>query len=138
MYIGAHEALDDRLEVKPDESPPAIVMTITNRAPVLSGTVIHDSGATAKDYTVVVFSEDRARWGTSTRSIATATPDQNGDFEVAGLAQGWYLAVALEYLDQGDEYDPRLLERWRARATRVELVEGKRVRLELKLAQTGR
>ena len=52
-------------------------------------------------------------WGYRTRHIKTTRPNQDGTFLVSGLPPGDYFAVALEYLEPGDEQDPELLEKWR-------------------------
>ena len=135
VSIGGRETPDGRIEVNPNETLSGVLIVLSNRTSVLSGTVIDEKGAKASDYTVVVFSEDSARWTRAARSIATASPDQRGEYKVAGLRPGRYFAIALEYVDQGDEYDPEFLQRWRGRATRVELADGEPVTLDLKLVR---
>ena len=135
IFVGGRETPDGRIEVRPNETLPGVLVVLSNRPTVLSGTVSDEKGATASDYTVVVFSEDSTRWTAAARSIATASPDQRGKYKVTGLRPGRYFAIALEYVDQGDEYDPEFLQRWRGRATRVELAEGEPVTLDLKLVR---
>ena len=53
---------------------------------------------------------------------------------MTGLPPGRYLAVALEYLEQGSEMDPDLLEQLRSKATDFTLREGETHQLDLKLS----
>ena len=70
-----------------------------------------------------VFSPDSERWGYRARYLAGARPDQQGTFSIKGLPAGQYLAVAVDYAEQGEIQDPEFLESVRAQATRVTLAE---------------
>jgi hypothetical protein len=70
-----------------------------------------------------VVCDDRARWGPQPRFIRTGRPDQDGRYRIRGLPPGRYLAVALEYLEPGEELDPERLEEFRRDATAVDLRE---------------
>jgi hypothetical protein len=135
VFVGGREALDGRCDVRSSESLADVRIVLSNRPTELWGRVRDETGASTSDGTILVFSEDSTLWVASGRSIATVAPDERGEYRVTGLRPGRYLAVALEYIDQGDEYDPRFLERWRQRATRVELVEGQPVTLDLRLVR---
>jgi hypothetical protein len=87
------------------------------------------------EYTVLVFAEDAARWKYPSRFLATARPDQQGRFRTANLPPGRYLAVALEYLEEGQSEDPDYLEALRPLATRFTLGEGETKTLELKVTK---
>lgn len=76
------------------------------------------------DHVVAWFAEDRNRWAPPTRFIRTARPDQAGQYRISCLPAGRYLAIALEYLEPGEESDPERLEEWRTRASTVDLLEG--------------
>jgi hypothetical protein len=64
----------------------------------------------------------------------SARPNQQGRFIVEGLPPGRYLAIAVDYLEPGDELNPELLEQWRAAATSVVLAEGESRTLKLQLS----
>jgi hypothetical protein len=64
-----------------------------------------------------VFPEDASRWTGASRSIRTARTDRNGDFAIRALVPDQrYLAIAVEYLNDGDDQDPEFLEQMKARA----------------------
>jgi hypothetical protein len=111
-----------------------IEIVLTNRMTTVAGGVTDDRGATVIDATVVLFAPDREKWGPPTRHIMSARPNQQGRFTVEGLPVGRYLAIAVDYLEPGDEMNPDLLEQWRAAATSVMLAEGESRTLNLRLS----
>ena len=59
--------------------------------------------------------------------------DQLGQFEIRGLPPGDYLAVAFDYVADGAWNDPAYLEAARPYAERIQLDEGRRVSISLRL-----
>ena len=54
----------------------------------------------------------------------TASADEKGRFRISGLSPSErYLAVAVDYLDDGEHYDPEFLERMRGTAIEFSLDE---------------
>src|SRR5690242_21588188 len=45
--------------------------------------------------------DDDGRWLEDSRYVRSARPDQQGTFQIKGLPPGDYLAVALEYVEDG-------------------------------------
>ena len=123
---------DSGVEIKPGEALAGIEVLLTRRAASLSGTATADAKP-SKDFVVVAFVADRARWGALTRYVRTARPDQSGRFEIKGLPAETYLVVALEYLEPGEEADPEVLERLRPLATEVMVAEGEAKVVSLKV-----
>jgi hypothetical protein len=107
---------------------------LTQQLTTVSGGVANDRGGKALDATVIVFADDPAKWGPHSRFINSARPDQDGRFTIRGLPPGRYVAIAVGYLEPGEERDPDLLETWRRTATPFTLSEGKTHVLELKLS----
>lgn len=108
-------------------------VTITTRGAQLTGTAQSSKGAPTSDYTVVLFAADPTRRGPYSRFTKTARPDANGRFTIDSLPSGEYLAVALEYVEPGQEMDPEFLERLARSAATVTLAEGEKKTLMLKL-----
>jgi hypothetical protein len=111
-----------------------IEVQLTNRATTVSGTVSTDRNAVALDATVIVFADDDGKWGPYSRFIESARPDQHGQFKILGLPPGNYMAIAVEYLEPGDERDPDLLAGWRRHGTSLTLSEGETRVIDLKLS----
>lgn len=107
---------------------------LTQQRTTVSGGISTERGDKALDATVIVFADDPAKWGPHSRFINSARPDQDGRFTIRGLPPGRYVAVAVEYLEPGEERDPDLLETWRRSGTRFTLSEGKSHTLDLKLS----
>ena len=57
--------------------------------------------------------------------VRTVKSDKVGTFKLPALPHGDYLAIALEYVLDGDWNDPQFLESLRERATRVSLREAR-------------
>jgi protocatechuate 3,4-dioxygenase beta subunit len=113
----------DRLEIE-----------LTQNVTTVSGGVTDDRGGVALDATVIAFADDPGKWGPHSRFIASARPDQQGRFTIKGLPAGRYVAIAVGYLEPGEERDPDLLETWRTRGTPFTLPEGKTHVLDLKIS----
>ena len=65
----------------------------------------------AADYTVVVFPEDATKWSPPSRYVKSARPDQQGLIKIVGLPpDDRYLAVAVDYLEEGGAADPEFLD----------------------------
>jgi hypothetical protein len=107
---------------------------LTQQVTTLSGGVSDSRGDMALDATVIAFADDPAKWGPQSRFIESARPDQQGRFTIKGLPPGRYLAIAVGYLEPGEERDPDLLEAWRRHGTPFTLTEGKTHVLDLKLS----
>ena len=68
------------------------------------------------------------------RFIRTARVGDQRTFQVNGLpANAEYRAMAVDYLEDGEESDPEFLKRMRERGTRFSLREGEQRAVELRL-----
>ena len=67
------------------------------------------------------------------RYLASARPDQQGRFEVTKLPPGTYLAVALDYLEDGQGSDPEFLQQMRPYATPIQLGDGEQKNVTLQV-----
>lgn len=59
--------------------------------------------------TVVVFARDAGKWFEQSRWVRAARPDQQGQYRLDGLPAGDYYAVALDYVEDGQWFDPAYL-----------------------------
>ncbi len=126
---------DKGYDFKPGEDVSGFEVVLTTKTQTITGTVSNAQGEPIKEYTVVVFPEDQQKWTIGVeRWIGSARADQQGRFKIADLPPGAYLAVALEYIPQGEWQDPAWLERAVKSATKFTLDEGATRTLDLKLA----
>jgi hypothetical protein len=126
------DVTDTAVECKPGETISGIEFHLTRSAATLSGEVLDEKGRPAAEYVVVLFSSDSRKWGHQTRFVRSARPDQSGKFIFKGLPPDEYLAVALDYLEPGEEADPELLQRLAPMGTRVAIQRGASTAISLK------
>jgi hypothetical protein len=127
------DVTDHGIDVAPSEDVSDIEIELTNRITEVSGLVTNGRGDPAKDYWAIVFARDRDKWQPMSRHVRAARPDQDGRFKISGLPAGEYLAIALDFIEQGQANDPELLDRIQDRAIRFSLGESEAKALDLKL-----
>jgi len=123
VRLDGRDVTDTILDFESYQGKP-IEVVFTQKATEIAGRVVDATGREVSNYVAVAFPEDQQRWTPLTRTIASVRPDQQGRFNIRGLPPGRYMVVAVDYLQSGQERDPKTLERLRARATAVALSEG--------------
>jgi len=132
----ARDVTDTGIEVSTSAETGGIEIELTNRLSELSGVVTDQRGEVVKDYTVLVFAQDRYKWDGMTRYRSQGRPDQDGRFKIRALPPGAYYGIALQSVDAGESLDPDFLERISSKATKFSLADGETKSFDLKL-QTG-
>jgi protocatechuate 3,4-dioxygenase beta subunit len=127
------DVTDSGIEFRANEDITDIDVELTNRVTDLSGLVTNGRGAAVKDYSVVVFAQDRDKWTANSRWMRTGRPDQDGRFKITGLPPGEYHIVAIDYVDPNEWTEPDYLERIRSKATSVTIGEGETKSVDLKI-----
>ncbi len=107
--IKGRDALDLPFELAPQDNITDAVLTFTNKAQTLTGTLSDASQRPAPDYTIVVFPEDKTLWP-SARRVRTVRPGTDGTFTIPGLPSGSYRIAAVTDISQEDTRDLALLE----------------------------
>ncbi|HEX2442429.1 MAG TPA: carboxypeptidase-like regulatory domain-containing protein [Vicinamibacterales bacterium] len=133
VRVDGRDMIDTPIEFKGSEEITNVEIVLTSTTVQIAGTVTGSEGKPAKDYSVVVFPEDKALWTPDSRYFSQARPDQDGRFKVVGLPGETYLMAALEYVDSHEWRDPEFLEGLRAAATRVSAADGETKDVTLKL-----
>jgi protocatechuate 3,4-dioxygenase beta subunit len=134
VKFNGEDVTDRGIEFKPGEDVAGLEIELTNKTQSIAGGVTTGSGEVAKDYTVVVFTDDQQKWVLpQNRWITSARPDQEGRFRIGNLPPGTYYAIAVDYVAQGEWQDPEWLARAAKKATRVTLEEGASKSLDLKI-----
>ena len=137
VMLGNEEVTDRAVENR-DGQPKTLRIVLTDKITAVVGSIGATSftatGNSAQAF-VLVFADDEKRWAYPSRFIRSARSDR-GRFEVLGLPPNEeYRAVAVDYLEDGEEYDPDFLKRMRERAARFSLREGEQVAVDLRLIQ---
>ncbi|MBI2188742.1 MAG: carboxypeptidase regulatory-like domain-containing protein [Acidobacteria bacterium] len=137
VIVDGRDVTDRPLEFAPNADITGARIVVTDRVTEVSGSVTSADGkSTTRDFTVVVFPDDETRWAAPSRSVRSARPDQQGLFKIRALPpDDRYLAVAVDYLEQGEETDAELLASLKAQATAFRLRPGDRSALSLRLVE---
>lgn len=122
--LGDRDVLDAPFEITRGQDVSGLVLTMTDRAAVLSGSVRDRAGRATADPTVIVFPADEHLWPTASRRIRGVRPDTSGEFVVADLPAGDYLVATVSDADINAWYDPKFLAPLAGRAMRVTLAMG--------------
>lgn len=124
---------DAPLELKSGEHVPGVEVIITNRVTTVGGQLTDEKLVPVRDATVLIFPSDAQTWFESSRAVRAARPDQQGQWQVKGLPAGEYLAIALDYVEDGAWNDPEYLESLRRDADKLTLAEGGTPTIALKV-----
>jgi hypothetical protein len=135
VRVNGADVTDDGFDIRPNEEISGIEIEMTNHQSDFSGVVTNTRGEPVKDYSLVVFAQDRERWNPGSRYLRTSRPDQDGRFKVTGLPAGRYYAVALDYVEPGEASDPEFLDRVSAKAEKFSLNEGEVKTFDLKIVK---
>jgi hypothetical protein len=134
IRANGRDVTDTPLEFRGSEAA-TVQVVLTDRISEVSGTV-KANGQPITSASVVVFPEDAAQWAFPSRRVRMTRVDQTGIFRARSLPPGdRYLAVAVDYLEQGEFQDPSFLERMRSRATAFSLNDGENKNLDLTLVE---
>jgi len=134
ITLNGRDALDVPFDVRGSDQLVARVV-LTDRINEVTGTVRSGDQA-ATNASIVVFPENPALWPFPSRRVRTTRVDSTGLFRLRGLPPGErYLAVAVDYLEQGEFQDPDFLQSMKGRATAITLGDGETRNIELTLVQ---
>jgi hypothetical protein len=129
---------DDAIDLRTGEEMAGVRVIVTDKVTAVSGQLSDDKGQPVAEGTVVVFAEQADKWSEDSRFVKSARLDQQGQYEIKGLPPAAYLAVALDYVEDGIWNDPEFLESLRRYATKVTLAEGEARSVPLKLTNLER
>ena len=130
---GGKDIEDGELSMRSGEDLKDVEIVITDRVTTISGQLIDDKNQPIHDATLIVFRAESEKWFESSRAVRATRPDQQGQWRLRSLPPGDYLAVALEYIEDGAWNDPEYLESLRRYATSFTLAEGESQTVALKL-----
>jgi len=131
-YRGA-DVTDSGMEFRPNEDVADIEVEVTNKVTDVSGVVTNGKGEALRDYSVVVFPQDREKWTPNSRYMRMARPDQDGRYKINGLPPGEYRVIALDYVDSNEWNSPEFLDSVRPKATSFSINEGESKSVDLRI-----
>jgi hypothetical protein len=134
VTLNGDNITDKPIEFKGTEEITGLQILVTDRVTEVNGKVTDAKGEPTRDYTVIIFPEDSSKWGFPSRYIRSGRADQDGLFKIRALpADEQYLAVAVDYLEDGEGGDPEFLQQMKDRATRLSIGDGETKALDLRL-----
>jgi hypothetical protein len=134
VMLNGVDVTDSALEFRGSTENSGLQVIVTDKVSDVNGKVMTARGEVTRDYTVVVFPDDPTKWAFPSRFVKTARADQQGQFRIRALPpDDRYLAVAVDYLEDGEGADPQFLEQVKDRATRFTLGDGESKSLDLKI-----
>jgi protocatechuate 3,4-dioxygenase beta subunit len=114
---------DTPIEMKSGEEFTGVQVVVSNRPTTVTGQLLDDKGNGIADGTVIVFPTEAEKWMENSRFVRSARPDQQGQYQIKGLPPGDYLAVAVDYVQEGMWNDPEYLESIRRYGQKLTLAE---------------
>jgi beta-lactamase regulating signal transducer with metallopeptidase domain len=111
-----------------------VEVVLTDRVSRVRGSVVERTGRRVAGGSVIVFADNSALWGESSRHVRETRSARDGGFEFAGLPPGDYLAVAMENLPPQAWRNTDVLSRLRPLATSFRLDEGEEQVVSLRVS----
>jgi hypothetical protein len=108
------------LDLRSGQPLAGVTVVVSRSLPAISGRVVGDDGAPASGV-AIVFPAEPARWLEPAQSVKSGKTDQAGVFRFDAMRPGDYFAVAVDYVQQWQIYDPEFLSALRERATKVRI-----------------
>jgi len=134
VMLNGTDITDTAIEFKNDSDASEVQIVVTDRVSEINGKVTDAKGQPTRDYTVIVFPDDPAKWTFPSRYVRSGRADQQGLFKIRALPpEDNYLAVAVDYLEEGEGGDPEFLAEMKDRATNFRLGDGEVKALSLTL-----
>ena len=133
IVVNGMDVTDTKIELAANQEADVQVV-LTNRLTRVTGTVSAEGQPMKAD--VVVFAADSAKWSYPSRFVRAVSADDKGRFRISGLPPSErYLAVATDYLEDDEHYDPEFLERMRSAAVEFSLNDVENRTLDLKVIE---
>jgi len=127
------DTLDVPLEIATGQTA-TLTLSMTDRLTEISGVLLDQLGRPAPEYSVVVFSADRAMWTVSPRrSSGIVKLGSDGRYRITGLPAGDYLLSVITDLEPSQLNDIAILEELARAGVPISLADGDKKVQDLKI-----
>lgn len=120
--VGDTDVLESGLDLTRGVSGDGLELVISPGAAKISGSVVDADDKPVRGATVIA-RPVKGRAASLYTFLKTASTDQNGNFEIEGVAPGAYQMLSFEALDGLETQDPELFKEHETRAVKFELAE---------------
>jgi hypothetical protein len=131
IVSGDRDLLDTPLDLR--QSLSDVVITFADRASELSGVVTDANGAPTNEAWVIAFPTNRSAWFFNSRRLVAVRPDREGRYTIRNLPPGEYRAIAARDIEQGEWFDPTVLDRLLPQARPLTIAGADSLTVNLKL-----
>ena len=132
--VKGRDIMDFPLEVLPNDNITEAVVTFTDAAAEIGGSLQDATGRPAPDYTIVVFAADKAYWTQNSRRVRNTRPGTDGRFSIANLPPGDYRIAAVVDVSPTEIVEPAFLEQIVGASIAVTVGLGEKKTQDLKIA----
>ncbi len=129
--VGGQDVLEDGLDLTGGGPPNPLEITISAAGGRIDGAVLTEEQVPFGGASVVLVPEEGRR--EQRRFYKSATTDQNGAFTLRGIPPGDYKLFAWEEIERGAYQDSGFLRRYEEQGEPVEVEEGSRLSVQLRL-----
>jgi Carboxypeptidase regulatory-like domain len=124
--VNGRDITDQPLEIRPGEDLPELVITFTDRATEVTGTLFDGAGRPTSGLTIIAFPVRRELWIQGSRHVRPSPAASDGKYKLIGLPPAeYYFAAVTEYEFQ-DLWDVSFLDQLAAGAFKVTIAEGEK------------
>jgi Carboxypeptidase regulatory-like domain len=133
--VNGVDGVDTPFEIKPGQNAANITLTFTDNMAEVSGTLSDATGKPTSEFSVILFSADKSKWGPRSRRLKQPIrTGADGKFKFTGLPAGEYYIAALTDFEPADVTNPVFLDQVAASAIKIAVAEGEKKTQDLKLA----
>jgi protocatechuate 3,4-dioxygenase beta subunit len=107
--FGGQDIMDLPFRLTTDDKLPGGLVTLSNRATEVTGTVQDGGGQPASGVTLIAYSADERLWTPDSRRIQATRPATDGKYVFRNLPPGEYRLAAVDDIEPGRWFDPAVL-----------------------------
>jgi Carboxypeptidase regulatory-like domain len=137
LYDG-RDVTDAPIELRSGEAWSGVKVIVTDRVSTVTGQLTDAKDQPVTEGTVIVFAADANKWSEDSRYVRSVRADQQGQWRIKGLPPGDYLAVALDYVEEGMWNDPEYLSVIQRYAKNMTVTEADSQTIPLKVTREPR
>lgn len=126
------------IDLRSGETLTGVQVVVTKQVTSLTGQITDEKSSPLVDGTVIVFAGNPERWVEDSRFVRSVRPNQQGQWQIKGLPPGDYLAVAVDFVEEGQWNEPEYLESIRRYGQKMTLTDGATQAVTLKIVAPDR